>query len=128
MNMLIQRWGPAALVMAVIFIASSTPGSDLPDYGSWDFIIKKCGHMLGYTLLTIAYCYGLTRYKTSAKIQLIMAISLAVLYSISDELHQLFVSGRNASPLDVLIDTTGAALGLFIWNSIRNLKIIDCTE
>ena len=39
-----------------------------------------------------------------------------MLYATSDEFHQLFVASRQARVLDVLIDTSGAALGLLlIW-------------
>jgi VanZ family protein len=39
---------------------------------------------------------------------------LAVLYAVSDEVHQTFVAGRHGSPRDVLIDAVGAALGLLV--------------
>ena len=38
----------------------------------------------------------------------------ASLYGISDEIHQIFVPGRTADPIDWLVDTCGAALGAFI--------------
>ena len=47
---------------------------------------------------------------------------LVFLYSASDEFHQRFVPSREASLLDVLIDTSGGALGLlviFLFRSIR---------
>ncbi len=44
----ISRWGPAVLMMAVIFTASSFPSRDLPSFGLWDRLVKKGGHMLGY--------------------------------------------------------------------------------
>jgi VanZ family protein len=43
-------------------------------------------------------------------------ILLAALYAATDELHQLFVIGRGASVWDVLLDTAGAACGMyFLW-------------
>ena len=46
------------------------------------------------------------------------ALALAVLYAITDELHQGFVAGRHPSAVDVGIDAAGAliaiaAVGLF---------------
>jgi VanZ family protein len=39
-----------------------------------------------------------------------------LLYASSDEIHQRFVPSREASVVDVLIDTSGAALALlFLW-------------
>ena len=48
------RFGPALLVMAMIFIASSIPSAQMPNAGAWDFIVKKGGHMTGYALLGLA--------------------------------------------------------------------------
>jgi len=44
------------------------------------------------------------------------ALLLTAIYAATDELHQIFVPSRQASFLDVLIDTTGGALGLVtLW-------------
>jgi len=40
------------------------------------------------------------------------ALLLGVAYAASDELHQHFVRGRHASPVDVAIDTIGLAAGI----------------
>ena len=39
------------------------------------------------------------------------AMSIAVLYAASDELHQLFISERSSQLLDVLIDSAGSLTG-----------------
>ncbi len=44
--------------------------------------------------------------------------SCAVLYAVEDEIHQTFVEGRHGSPLDVLIDTAGATIGLAAHRAI----------
>jgi len=43
------------------------------------------------------------------------AFALGALYAVSDEVHQSFVRGRHASPIDVAIDCAGLALGLLAW-------------
>ncbi|MBU0467180.1 MAG: VanZ family protein [Nanoarchaeota archaeon] len=48
----------------------------------------------------------------------VLGIVLAVVYGISDELHQFFVPGRHMSLFDIFLDTTGivfAAMIYFIW-------------
>ena len=40
------------------------------------------------------------------------ALALAILYAVSDEVHQGGVSGRHASPLDVAIDAAGALIAV----------------
>jgi VanZ family protein len=107
----IFRWFPAILIMAVIFIASDTPSSKIPDYGMWDELVKKGGHMTGYGLLAGAYWYGLGFDRKKGW----LAWLLAVLYAATDEFHQSFTPGRHPSPVDVLLfDGGGAALALML--------------
>jgi VanZ family protein len=115
----IQRYGPAIIVMGLIFAASSTPGSDLPKFGAWDVIAKKGGHMLGYGLLSAAYFHVINNGKKIKGFQFFLAVILAILYSITDEIHQLFTQGRTASPIDVCIDAAGGLIGLGLWCFIR---------
>ena len=52
-----------------------------------------------------------------------LAIAGVFLYAASDELHQVFVPTRTAHVTDVLIDTTGGAIGLaLLWGSGKILK------
>ena len=108
----IIRWGPALGVMLVIFLLSSRPSAELPDFGSWDSLVKKGGHMLGYGALALAYWRGFGFDRAAAG----RAWLLALCYAASDELHQGFVPGRHASPIDVLFfDNLGAALAIVLW-------------
>jgi VanZ family protein len=116
----IRRWGPAVIIMVLIFIASSIPGTDLPEFGSWDFSLKKGGHMLGYALLTTAFFRAIDGSKGAVRFRFIAAICLAALYAASDEFHQLFTPGRSASPWDVCIDVIGGLIGLGLWFLVRS--------
>jgi VanZ family protein len=42
-------------------------------------------------------------------------VALAVLYAVTDEVHQTFVEGRAGAPLDVGIDALGALAGVLLW-------------
>jgi VanZ family protein len=114
----IWRWGPAILIMAIIFIASSMPGNDIPEFGIGDFIVKKGGHMFGYALLAIAYSRALS--KGVSRYRFTIAVCLAVLYAASDEWHQRFTPGRNASFWDVCIDAAGGFIGLKLWHFFQS--------
>lgn len=108
---MVARWIPAAVMMIVIFAASSQPASALPYFGSLDFLVKKGGHAIGYALLGLAYFYALPArlpnfYKAG------LALLMAVLFSLSDEFHQSFVEGRTSTLRDVVIDTVGAGIAL----------------
>lgn len=50
------------------------------------------------------------------------AVLCASLYGISDEIHQIFVPGRTADPVDWLVDTCGATLGAFIAYAILRYR------
>ena len=112
----IARWWPALVMMAVIFAASSFPSQDLPNFGLWDWLLKKSGHALGYALLALAYLRGLTPAggERPAARKWLLAVLLAGLYGATDEYHQSFVAGRGAAAADVLIDTLGAAIGVAV--------------
>ncbi|HYK88087.1 MAG TPA: VanZ family protein [Acidobacteriota bacterium] len=121
MSLWIRRWGMAILMMAAIFIASGTPGNDLPQLGHWDLFAKKGGHMLGYGLLAIGYLRGLANGKPITWRQCALAVIFSILYAATDEFHQSFVAGRNSSIDDVMIDAVGAGFGTGMWTWIRHL-------
>ncbi len=114
----LDRWFPPAILMSLIFIFSSLPGSALPDFELADFAIKKGAHLLGYALLSAAYLRAL---GGSGPPQPRLAWLMSVIYAGTDEFHQSFVAGRSASLWDVGIDAFGALLGLVAaaWLSRR---------
>jgi VanZ family protein len=101
----LSLWLPVIVWAAVIFTFSSIPslGTGL---GDWDTILRKGAHMTEYAIL------GLLLLRAIGKE--LPALALGIAYAITDELHQHFVRGRHASPIDVLIDTVGLAIGIFI--------------
>ena len=107
----VLRFAPALVIMAVIFLASATPGSELPAFGIWDLAAKKGGHMLGYALLAAAYYHALSRGRNTARAPLLIAFCLTVLYAATDEWHQSFVPGRSPSFQDICIDAIGGLIG-----------------
>jgi VanZ family protein len=117
----IRQWGPAVLLMGLIFIASATPGSDLPKVGRWDHVLRKGGHMIGYALLACAFLHALDRRRNATRIQVLSAAFLALLYAASDELHQRFTPGRTPSFHDILVDLSGVVIGLAVlmWDRKR---------
>lgn len=83
--------------------------------------IRKSAHLSEYALLALLLwrarrkpCADDPRpwsWRTAA-----LAFAVAVLFAAGDEFHQSFVPSREGRFRDVLIDTTGAALGLLaLW-------------
>ena len=99
-------------MMGLIFLASSTPGHDLPNFGVLDLVAKKGGHFVGYALLGLAYLHALAPGGVARPRAAVVAVLLAAAYGATDEFHQAFTPGRGPSITDVVIDTIGAGVGV----------------
>jgi len=116
------KWLPALIIMLVIFLISAQPSSQLPNFGRADYLVKKSGHALGYAVLALLYWRAFDFKKEKRWIAWLMA----VLYAVTDEFHQSFVSGRHPAILDVIIfDNLGALLSLWLVDVYRKQKRPD---
>lgn len=106
-------WWLAALAwMGLIFYLSAQ--ADFPHAPEpWlDIVVKKTGHAALYGVLAWLYLSALGKDNPFSDRARFLAFGLAVLYAVTDEVHQSFVPGRTPSPWDVLIDGAGAALAM----------------
>lgn len=104
----VSRFAPPLAVMTLIFALSATP--DLSSgLGAWDMLLRKLAHITIFGLL------WLTLARATLWRRPILATVIAILYAISDELHQSFVAGRHGSPVDVAIDAAGIGLAVLAW-------------
>jgi len=110
----LSNWLLTFLWMGVIYAFSSQPSDELPDFGLYDLLVKKGGHMLGYAILAWLFSRSWEGFHFSPRNVFLLAFFAAVLYAVSDEIHQSFVPGRHPSAVDVLIDATGAMIGLWV--------------
>lgn len=78
-----------------------------------EHIVRKSAHFLIYTLLGFMASCTVGRRKLLSKGSL-GALIFSFIYACSDEIHQYFVPGRACMFTDVLIDTSGAAVGITI--------------
>lgn len=108
---LIFYWLPPIVLMSLIFYLSSLSG--LPDFDEYDFAMKKAAHLTVYAFLYLllfrAFHSMDPETSRSAFRSHLPAAVIAILYAISDEIHQYFVPFRTATVRDVLIDTAGIA-------------------
>ena len=102
----LRRWAPVVLWAAIIFAFSSVPdlGTGL---GTWDLVLRKIAHACEFAVLGALLLRALRDERA--------ALAAGIAYAVSDELHQHFVPGRVGSPLDVLIDSVGVAVGVLLW-------------
>lgn len=82
--------------------------------------IRKMAHFLEFMILGILVIMNIHEYKK--KNVLLWSLVLSGIYAISDEIHQLFVPNRSCSPKDMLIDISGACLGIFLYHLIDEWK------
>lgn len=115
-------WFPAIAWMIIIFAVSAQPKGTLPDYGELDFFFKKNAHVLEYCLLAALMLRGVKGDAQIRPAHLFTAFALTVLYAMTDEVHQLFVPGREGRVLDVVFDSLGATISLsllWLWFRLR---------
>jgi VanZ family protein len=103
---LLVVWFPVVAWAAVIFAFSSIPSLS-SGLGAWDTVLRKGAHVTEYLVLGALLVRALGRE--------LPAWLAGVAYAATDELHQHFVAGRHASPVDVGIDAVGVALGVLAW-------------
>ena len=101
----LSLWLPVVVWAAVIFAFSSIPSLST-GLGTWDTILRKAAHMAEYAILGALLLRALGRE--------LPALFFGLAYAVTDEIHQHFVEGRHASPIDVAIDGVGVAIGIFV--------------
>jgi VanZ family protein len=105
------RWVPVVAWAGLIFVLSSIPdlGTGL---GAWDLALRKVAHAAEFAVLGFLLARAIGRDGP--------ALALGIAYAVSDEVHQHFVPGRLGSPLDVLVDAVGVAIGVLLVGRIRH--------
>ena len=108
----LDPWLPPIALMAVIFLLSAQP--DLSSgLGTIDLIGRKLIHATEYAALCFLWWRAL-RTIAGPRAAIVLALGVAIGYAGTDEFHQRFVHGRHGTPVDVLIDATGATAAAFL--------------
>ena len=71
-------------------------------------IIRKGAHFTEYFILGILSINYVIKYKKN----IIYSYLICILYAISDEIHQIFVSGRSCQITDIFIYSVGSIIGI----------------
>lgn len=81
-------------------------------------IVRKLAHFTEYFILGVLVANMLRYFDKKVYISIVICI----LYAISDEVHQLFVSGRSCQILDILIDSVGSSSGIILFFIFKKSK------
>jgi VanZ family protein len=106
-------WLPPLAWMGLIFFLSSQrlAGPSQPWLAE---LLTKGAHFSIYAILAFWWWRALSRGRRVEKVILAAVFVISALYGASDEFHQSFVPGRDASWLDWLTDVVGAAVALWV--------------
>jgi len=140
----LRVWAPVVIAIGVICIESTgkfssqnTSGWLRPfverilgamtdvAWGDLHHFIRKTGHFIGYGAVGFtflrAWLHTLDRRGVRTLVawrvqSAVLAILSTAVVACGDEFHQTFIPSRSGSPMDVLLDTTGALmLCLLVW-------------
>ena len=89
--------------------------SILKNIGSEEYLIRKGAHILIYTSIGIAMASFIYILSRKVFISSYLAYILATMYACYDEYRQLSIEGREGSFQDILIDSMGALVGIWIF-------------
>lgn len=117
-----------------LFVGKTVGQLVVADFEDWDgikqerfaksieFPIRKGAHMTEYAILGILVFCSVNLQKYGLKCAALFSWVLAVLYAVSDEVHQLFVPDRSGQLRDVLIDAAGAAIGVLVVYAVKRKR------
>ncbi len=134
---IVLSWLFVIFCMVFIFIMSSASGEESKEMSDSLFrmilnylglnipsvVLRKSAHFLEFAGLCMA-TFNVLHVTFKLKKTFIWAFSFTAVYSITDEFHQIFSSGRAGRVSDILIDWAGALFGLavaqIIYTMIKN--------
>ena len=100
------------------------PEMSATDVNMIQHLLRKFGHVLEYFILGLLLFHAFR--KVSGGLQswrwTVPAVIVLLLCAVSDELHQFFVSSRNASVVDVGIDTVSGVFAQIV-STMRHRRV-----
>ena len=110
--------------MALIFTLSHQSVLVEIEHAVGEKVFYKTAHIVVYAILTWLWWRALSPQREVSWSVLTTALSLTVLYGISDEIHQLFIPGRHGRIADVLFDASGALAMILLLRQYKWLRRI----
>lgn len=113
-----------SVVSRVISVVEKTTGIELTEEERicWEERIhtpvRKLAHMTEYMVFSCTVAFPFLLYKKRKDWITKITFSICVCYASIDEIHQLFVPDRSGQIKDVLIDTVGILIGIFVFRKI----------
>ena len=80
--------------------------------------MRKLAHFSIYAMLGVGVMGTALTFQGKEWMKFLLALLICAGYAATDEFHQLFVGARCGSPLDVLLDSCGAACGFGVTMAV----------
>lgn len=77
---------------------------------------RKFVHLTIYLILALLLINAFLVSNVKLPLTFILSILFCFIYALTDEYHQTFITGRTGKFSDVLIDTLGSIIGIFIYS------------
>jgi VanZ family protein len=146
LRIFIKYWLPVLIWMVVIYSASSDtksfehssrilgplfhwlfPHMSEKGVSALVFLVRKCAHLTEYAVLGLLVLRAVRQPVRNDKrpwrwSQAGFAVLVVGIYAASDEIHQLFVPHREGRIADVMIDTSGAVIGILLLWTVGRLS------
>ena len=82
--------------------------------GRLGYLVRKLAHFMEFAVLGAGLSMIMMTFEERFCFRFGIAFAAGLLYAVSDEIHQLFVGGRDGAVFDVLIDAAGVFAGCMI--------------
>jgi VanZ family protein len=117
-----RAWLTVGGGVALQLLITSLPGRAVPISAGhpWDWFIHAL--MYGGLAFLIVRAVTLSGWDWATRRLVWLGVVLSA-YGALDEVHQMFIAGRDGSPSDWAFDTIGAAAGLFIGSWLMASKV-----
>ncbi len=113
-KIIVFTWLPVVLWASVIFVFSSRPSIPTSQIFWQDFILKKTAHVIIFGIFCSLVYRAINKSLLKQKYAGYLSVILTFFYGVTDEIHQSFTPGRDATLRDVLIDTFGGILAMYV--------------
>lgn len=112
------------LFLLGIFVLSSVEGSGERYWDLWMLIERKGAHIFEFFVLAYLLWKVLSFYLLGSKSRIWLTFLFSLLYASWDEVHQLFVFGREGKILDVGIDLVGIIILIIFLQLVSGYRKI----
>lgn len=105
-------------IISYIFNSLHVSGLNINVLNNLNMILRECMHSGVYFILGILAYFS---FKHSFTKVFVYSLLFCVFYSLSDEIHQLFISGRAFELLDLTLDFIGSLFGIGLVKLVEKM-------